>query len=680
MRYIRFVILGMCLINSVFGFSQDSSFYLRSDLSGQGVLLKESFQTKLEAIKLKSINEVSDVRFAAIKNNAMITMFEMSQLQNGFTLFNKELMEYCQSLVNTIIQKNSNVLTDKIKVYISRSTSVNAFATDNGNIWITLGLLTRCNTESELAFVLCHELSHVVKQHSYSTTITTAQDAFNETEDFLSVHKYSQANELQADSLGLSLYLNTEYSLKAIPRVYDILATSILPLVEYNKELSYPFSGKVADRDTGQVPFWSQMAIEKRDVEESSHPNIYSRRKVMTTYLGDRDTTDPSGDFIISSEKTFLNLKRKAIYTMSDLFLENYDYVNAISFNQYLLTQFENDPFVKYNLMMAWVASIDKSFKRKSKYDKDFLFKTNFLIHNVSKGAASKQEIANILESAFLLYKTDTTNVLYRHAAMMAHSAGIYKNIGSKKERFGAPLSLLDPEIKTFYSQSFDVLSLYRSSTAEIKGNLATDGILILNPRAISIDFSDQLPIDVYSAMNQTDYLSHSIDQIGKNIGANIQVVSSVNSAFDVKYLSDYLYTLNQFVTKFELTSDGSKTVSSYDQFNLYISPLKWQEFRSINESKYLLHLIQLERDPGKNKLLNFFGKLYFSIFIPGTIPQIFYGTFQNRYDLTYFAKVLDLDHLEYVREKTFYVKKSIGSDQNRKIYLQSFLKDVVEN
>lgn len=45
------------------------------------------------------------------------------------------------------------------------SDSVNAFAAPGGYVFITRGLLLRMNSEAELAGVLAHEISHVVKRH-----------------------------------------------------------------------------------------------------------------------------------------------------------------------------------------------------------------------------------------------------------------------------------------------------------------------------------------------------------------------------------------------------------------------------------------------------------------------------------------------------------------------------------
>ena len=55
------------------------------------------------------------------------------------------------------------------------SPTVNAFATPGGNIFVTRGLVERCRTESELAGVLAHEISHVVQKHHLNDIRKNAQ-------------------------------------------------------------------------------------------------------------------------------------------------------------------------------------------------------------------------------------------------------------------------------------------------------------------------------------------------------------------------------------------------------------------------------------------------------------------------------------------------------------------------
>jgi predicted Zn-dependent protease len=48
-----------------------------------------------------------------------------------------------------------------------KTESVNAFATPGGFILVTTGLVKQLQSEDELAFVLAHEVGHVLKRHHY---------------------------------------------------------------------------------------------------------------------------------------------------------------------------------------------------------------------------------------------------------------------------------------------------------------------------------------------------------------------------------------------------------------------------------------------------------------------------------------------------------------------------------
>ena len=124
----------------------------------------------------------------------------------------------------SISAKNPTYGLENVHTFISRSPQVNAYATDNGNIWITLGLLARIENEAQLAFILCHEAAHFIKKHSYEKVVNASEKALTGNSDELQIHDYSREKELEADSLGLILFQNLGYSNQAIPQVFDLLA------------------------------------------------------------------------------------------------------------------------------------------------------------------------------------------------------------------------------------------------------------------------------------------------------------------------------------------------------------------------------------------------------------------------------------------------------------------------
>jgi predicted Zn-dependent protease len=131
------------------------------------------------------------------------------------------------------------------KFGILETASVNAFATPGGNIFITRGLLVQIRTESDLAGVLAHEISHVVLKHHLKDIQKNAQK--NLAIDLASlkggglageaaravarvglegfVRGLSREDELEADRLGVVIAARAGYDPYGLPAVLQVLAS-----------------------------------------------------------------------------------------------------------------------------------------------------------------------------------------------------------------------------------------------------------------------------------------------------------------------------------------------------------------------------------------------------------------------------------------------------------------------
>ena len=78
----------------------------------------------------------------------------------------KKILEYVNTLGQHIVSfvPKSEQNRDW-RFGVIESSGVNAFAAPGGYILITRGLLNLTETEDQLAFILAHEISHVVKRH-----------------------------------------------------------------------------------------------------------------------------------------------------------------------------------------------------------------------------------------------------------------------------------------------------------------------------------------------------------------------------------------------------------------------------------------------------------------------------------------------------------------------------------
>jgi beta-barrel assembly-enhancing protease len=118
--------------------------------------------------------------------------------------------------------------------------TVNAFALPGGQVFITMALLSKLETEGQLAGVLGHEVGHVLARHSAehiakdqltqgltgafamgAGSMSAAQ--IGQVVGQMTMMKYGRDDELEADSLGLRLMAEAGYDPRAMIRVMQIL-------------------------------------------------------------------------------------------------------------------------------------------------------------------------------------------------------------------------------------------------------------------------------------------------------------------------------------------------------------------------------------------------------------------------------------------------------------------------
>jgi beta-barrel assembly-enhancing protease len=122
---------------------------------------------------------------------------------------------------------------------------VNAFALPGGQIFITWGLLSKLDTEAELAGVLGHEMGHVIERHAAQQMakgqlgqwmivafVTGASDQTSNASTPMMIAslvnnviqmRFSRHDESQADTWGLKIMEETGYNPLAMIQVMEVL-------------------------------------------------------------------------------------------------------------------------------------------------------------------------------------------------------------------------------------------------------------------------------------------------------------------------------------------------------------------------------------------------------------------------------------------------------------------------
>lgn len=160
----------------------------------------------------------------------------------------KRVGEVPQTEVQAMVRRLGSAMAAKSErpnlpweFHVLDDAAVNAFAYPGGFIFVTRGLLTNLNSESELAEVIGHEIGHVTAKHSvvamsqqqlaqiglvgasiFSSTVAKYGDLIGGGASLLFL-KFGRDDELQADALGFRYSLAQGFDVREAPKVFETL-------------------------------------------------------------------------------------------------------------------------------------------------------------------------------------------------------------------------------------------------------------------------------------------------------------------------------------------------------------------------------------------------------------------------------------------------------------------------
>ena len=151
----------------------------------------------------------------------------------------KDLQTYVDMVGQRVAKKSSR--PELVYTFtILNDHMINAMALPGGFIYVTRGILTHMNSESELAAVLGHEIAHVTQKHAFKSqnrgkavqvasvvaAILTQNGAVAEVGDLFGgvlLRGYGRELELEADSVGAEYMAKAGYSPDAMLKTIEIL-------------------------------------------------------------------------------------------------------------------------------------------------------------------------------------------------------------------------------------------------------------------------------------------------------------------------------------------------------------------------------------------------------------------------------------------------------------------------
>jgi len=309
------------------------------------------YKTQLDKISEKEAKEIKKDKYLY----AYLNSYSQNLIyQSGFVTFNDPISAYSNKILDLLL-KDKPQLRKKIRVYLIKTTAVNAFTTNDGVIFISVGLMAQVQNEAQLAFVLSHEIIHFLNKHHINDYINLKEalkklkreKSYDET--LQSLFSYSKQNEFDADVNGLKkFYQSSGYSIKEIENMFDVMLYSYLPFDEVKFDLGFFESKNYIFPESFLLKEYNEIsAIENYDDSKSSHPNIIKRR---TKILNEITNKKQEGKKFQVSEKEFYTAQEIARFELSYLYQISNNFEKAIYNSYLLLKKYPENKFLKTNI------------------------------------------------------------------------------------------------------------------------------------------------------------------------------------------------------------------------------------------------------------------------------------------------------------------------------------------
>ena len=225
--------------------------------------------------------------------------------RDGLVLADASANDYLQRIGLSLVPRDLQLEKVTWKFRAVRDPQPNAFALPNGSIYVTTGLMTLIDNESQLAAILAHELTHVMRRHTYVhnrsnrkkfltmnvmaaigayapggivgaviTVVTTVAPFIM----IATIYGYSRDLEREADLKGIDMMITAEYAPEEMVNVMKLLNKDFEgenirlfyndhPSLEERIKYLSGYLGARADRVTHQMELHRERAAYFRSVE-----------------------------------------------------------------------------------------------------------------------------------------------------------------------------------------------------------------------------------------------------------------------------------------------------------------------------------------------------------------------------------------------------------------------------
>src|ERR1041385_747895 len=203
--------------------------------------------------------------------------------RDGLVLADEPANAYLRRIGKSLIPQGLALERVKWNFRALRDPQPNAFALPNGSIYVTTGLLALVDNESQLAAVLAHELTHVMRRHTYQAN-RSARKKFLTMNVMAAIGAYAPGGIVGAvitvvTTVAPFIMVATIYGYsRDLEREADLKGIDMMISAEYAPEEMVNVM-KLLDKD---------FEGENIRLFYNDHPSLDERIKYLSSYLGGR--------------------------------------------------------------------------------------------------------------------------------------------------------------------------------------------------------------------------------------------------------------------------------------------------------------------------------------------------------------------------------------------------------
>jgi hypothetical protein len=324
------------------------------NLTAQLSIIKQRYQKETDALSGSNKKYTSEIYKQCFEN--IKSMFDKGELEN-----NTQANEYFQTIVSKIIKANPQLAALDLNGYVSKSTVPNAHSIGYGVFVVNAGIICKLSNESQLAYVIAHELSHIYLHHlekgidKYITSLYSEEtqnelknikkQEFRKREALEKLAKgfvfdnrrHSRGHEKEADSLAIVFLTNTDFQLKETLSTLGSFDTIDNPNCRLDQILSqtfncpeYPFKNKWLSKEDGLLGGHANLENDDKELKDSlkTHPDCHIRIKALEATIAQNENANRKQNPIDLSK--FNALKKWLPYESLDYYYKNKGYCEQL--------------------------------------------------------------------------------------------------------------------------------------------------------------------------------------------------------------------------------------------------------------------------------------------------------------------------------------------------------------